>query len=429
MAYGGPATLEEVEPFLRDVRGGRETPPELVEEVRARYRAIGGGSPILERTREQAAALEDRLNRPGAEGDEDRGACRVFVGMRHWRPFIREAVAEIAAGRFETLVGLCLTPQESRMSVGAYFRALEEALLPPAPQRSLPSASLRTDEAVLPPDPSRSLRMTDGDVGAELASARVESTPTRPGRRQAPPLHPAEGKRPDGASEVPRSHEPESRAAAGGCSSEALSSRRGSYPGEGLGTSLEATADLRPSAAPATVVRIRSWHDHPGFVAAVAEKVVAALARFPADDRLGVQVIFTAHSLPEAILREGDPYDRQVRETAAAVAGAVEAATGRPLAWHVAYQSAGARPEPWLGPSLDQVMTRLAGEGHHHLLVAPVGFVSDHVEVLYDLDVEARRRARELGVRLERTESLNASPAFIETLADVVRTAAGECGT
>jgi ferrochelatase len=74
-------------------------------------------------------------------------------------------------------------------------------------------------------------------------------------------------------------------------------------------------------------------------------------------------------------------------------------------------------------------MTRLAGEGHHYLLVAPVGFVSDHVEVLYDLDVEARRRARELGARLERTESLNASPAFIETLADVVRTAAGECGT
>ena len=164
----------------------------------------------------------------------------------------------------------------------------------------------------------------------------------------------------------------------------------------------------------------------------MAEKVVAALARFPAGERPGVQVIFTAHSLPEAILREGDPYDRQVRETAAAVAGAVETATGlpvgpggaRPTGWHVAYQSAGARPEPWLGPSLDPVMTRLAGEGHRHLLVAPVGFVSDHVEVLYDLDVEARARARELGLRLERTESLNASPAFIEALANVVQTAA-----
>ncbi|HUF79017.1 MAG TPA: ferrochelatase [Thermoanaerobaculia bacterium] len=338
MAYGGPATLEEVEPFLRDVRGGRETSPELVAEVRARYRAIGGGSPILERTREQAAALEERLNRPVAaaegKGHGEPGKWRVFVGMRHWRPLIREAVAEIAAGGFESLVALCLTPQESRMSVGAYFRALEEA------------------------------------------------------------------------------------------------------------TSLEATADLPPSAAPSTLVRIRSWHDHPGFVAAVCEKVVAALARFPSAERPGVQVIYTAHSLPEAILREGDPYDRQVRETAAAVARAVEAATGLPLGrararastgpplgrggartggWHVAYQSAGARPEPWLGPSLDQVMTRLAGEGHRHLLAAPVGFVSDHVEVLYDLDVEARARARELGLRLERTESLNASPAFIDALADVVR--------
>jgi protoheme ferro-lyase len=432
MAYGGPASLDEVEPFLRDVRGGRETPPELVAEVRARYRAIGGGSPILERTREQAAALEERLNRPGAEGD---AAWRVFVGMRHWRPFIRDAVAEIVAGGFDTLVALCLTPQESRMSVGAYFRALDDAL---------------------PPDPSRSLRMTDGNVGAELVSARAESTPTRPGRRPfgslrslraglAPPLHPAAGSRSAAASGASRSHEPESRAEAGGSSSEALSSRRGSYPGEGLGTSLEATADLRPSAAPPTLVRIRSWHDHPGFVAAVAEKVVAALARFPAAERPGVQVIFTAHSLPEAILREGDPYDRQVRETAAAVAGAVETATGlllgrvraveaatglplgragaRTTGWHVAYQSAGARPEPWLGPSLDQVMSRLAGEGHHHLLVAPVGFVSDHVEVLYDLDVEARARARELGFRFERTESLNASPAFIDALATIVNEA------
>jgi ferrochelatase len=90
----------------------------------------------------------------------------------------------------------------------------------------------------------------------------------------------------------------------------------------------------------------------------------------------------------------------------------------------VAYQSAGARPEPWLGPSLDEVVTRLAREGHRNLLAAPVGFVSDHVEVLYDLDVEAAARARGLRVRFERTESLNASPAFIDALADVVLRAA-----
>ncbi|HSL82358.1 MAG TPA: ferrochelatase, partial [Thermoanaerobaculia bacterium] len=123
MAYGGPTSLDEVEGFLKDVRGGRETPPELVEEVKARYRAIGGGSPLLERTREQARALEERLGRDGGGG-----GWRVFVGMRHWTPYVREAVAEIAAGGFEELVALCLTPQESRMSVGAYFQALDEAL-------------------------------------------------------------------------------------------------------------------------------------------------------------------------------------------------------------------------------------------------------------------------------------------------------------
>lgn len=308
MAYGGPASLEEVGPFLLDVRGGRETPAELVEEVRERYRAIGGGSPILARTREQAEALEGCLNRSGEDGE----SWRVFVGMRHWRPYVAEAVEEIVAGGFESLVALCLTPQESRMSVGAYFRALDAAL----------------------------------------------------------------------------------------------------------------DAALEGVAGPPAVARVRSWHDHPGFLDAVAGKVEAALERFAAEERERLQTIFTAHSLPESILRDGDPYDRQVRETAAAVARRVTARTGRPLTWQVAYQSAGARAVPWLGPSLDEVLGWVAGEGAGAVLVAPVGFVSDHVEVLYDLDVEARARARELGLHLERTESLNAAPDFVEALADVVHAAA-----
>jgi ferrochelatase len=337
MAYGGPATLDEVEPFLLDVRGGRETPAALVEEVKERYRAIGGGSPILELSREQARALEERLNR---EGVGDGGEWRVFVGMRHWHPYVREVVGEILAGGFGSLVALCLTPQESRMSVGAYFRALDDAL------------GLGTTER----------------VGAELASARAEPATPRPGRRRAPPLH--------------------------------------------------------AGVAIPTVARIRSWHDHPGFVSAVAARVVAALERFQGEERRDLRVVFTAHSLPESILREGDPYDRQVRETAAGVAERVAARIGRKLPWQVAYQSAGARAIPWLGPSLDEVLGRLAGQDAQSVLVAPVGFVSDHVEVLYDLDVEARARARELGLHLERTESLDAAPDFVAALADVVRTAA-----
>ncbi|MFP3941951.1 MAG: ferrochelatase [Thermoanaerobaculia bacterium] len=356
MAYGGPGSLDEVEPFLLDVRGGRETPGELVEEVTARYRAIGGGSPILERSREQARALEGELARGGGE-------WRVFVGMRHWHPYIRQAVGEIVAEGFDELVALCLTPQESSMSVGAYFRELDRAL----------------DRAL------------DGALeGARLAGA-AEAGATEP--------HPALA--------------------------------------EGPGA--------RTTGSPPALRRIRSWHDHPGFVDAVAARVEEALRRFPGPGSPGrphepeVQVVFTAHSLPESILKEGDPYDRQVRETAARVAERVAARTGRALPWQVAYQSAGARAVPWLGPSLDETLRRLASEGgsavdstvsregspegRPAVLVAPVGFVSDHVEILYDLDVEAREEARELGVRLERTASLNDSPDFIAALADLVRSA------
>lgn len=317
MAYGGPRSLDDVEPFLLDVRGGRETPRELVEEVTARYRAIGGGSPILARSREQARALEAELGRGGGE-------WRAFVGMRHWHPYIREAVGEIVEGGFDELVALCLTPQESRMSVGAYFAALDEAL--------------------------------------ESVGSGADSTGRRP-----------------------------------------------------------------------VVRRVRSWHDHPGFLDAVARTVEEGLRRFPKAGPAGsdgeAQVVFTAHSLPESILRDGDPYDRQVRETAARVAERVEARAGRPLAWRVAYQSAGARAVPWLGPSLEEALEGLAAERTREgrpaqaVLVAPVGFVSDHVEILYDLDVEAREEARRLGVYLERTASLNDAPDFIAALADVVRSA------
>lgn len=303
MAYGGPARLEEVEPFLLDVRGGRPTPPELVEEVRERYRAIGGGSPILARTREQAAALEARLNRLGEP--DGGGPWRVFVGMRHWHPYIRQAVGEIAAGGFERLVALCLAPQYSAISVGAYLRSLDAAL----------------EEA--------------GEAGARLR-----------------------------------------------------------------------------------VTRIPSWHDHPGFVAALAEEAGRARDAFAPEERAGLQVVFTAHSIPVSEPGEGagaDPYAAQVRETAEAVAGRAGIRS-----WRLAYQSAGARPGAWLGPSLGEVLRELAAAGRRSVLVAPVGFVSDHVEVLYDLDVEARARAAELGLHLERTASLNASPRFIDALADLV---------
>lgn len=293
MAYGGPASLDDVEPYLLDVRGGRPASPKLVAEIKERYRLIGGRSPLVEITRAQANALEARLNSDGRD-------IRVYVGMRHWHPYIRDAVAQIIADRLAHVVALCMAPHYSRMSVGAYFDKL---------------------------------RAAQSELGATF-----------------------------------------------------------------------------------DVIFIESWHDHPLLIQAITEKVQAALQKFPADARDAVQIVFTAHSLPERIMKDGDPYDMQLRETARAVAARLGLAQ-----WRFCYQSAGRSGEPWLGPPVEKVIVELAEAEHKNILVAPVGFVADHVEVLYDIDIEAKRLAEAHGARLERTESLNTSPTFIEALVDIVK--------
>jgi len=288
MAYGGPENLDEVEPYLRDVRGGRPTAPEFVEEIRQRYARIGGRSPIRELTEAQAAGVRRALDERFA----------VYVGMRHWHPYIRDVVEHIVAHGHRRLVGLVLAPHYSAMSVGAYEKQLVEA-----------------------------------------AAGRLE---------------------------------------------------------------------------PALV---RSWGDHPKFLDAVAGRVARALERFPTPG--SVQVLFTAHSLPERILATGDPYPDDLRASAAAVAKRVGLAS-----WRLAFQSAGATPEPWLGPEAGAVMTELAGQGHRAFLIVPIGFVCDHVEVLFDVDVVYRELAGRLGVRLERTTSLNDDPLLVGALAEIARNTA-----
>jgi len=291
MAYGGPGSLDEVEPYLADVRGGRPTAPELVTEIKGRYARIGGRSPIRERTEAQARALERALG----------PAWPVYVGMRHWHPFIAETVERIVAERGRRVVAIVLAPHFSTMSVGAYEKKLLDA------------ASGRLDLAL-----------------------------------------------------------------------------------------------------------VRSWGDHPKFLEAVAERVKQALQRFPAPG--AVQVVFTAHSLPERILAAGDPYADELRTSAAAVARLALVDE-----WRFAYQSAGATPEPWLGPEAGAVITELAPTRKNFLIV-PIGFVSDHVEVLYDVDVAYRGLAERLGARLERTDSLNDDPLLVAALADLARTTAAERG-
>lgn len=164
---------------------------------------------------------------------------------------------------------------------------------------------------------------------------------------------------------------------------------------------------------PPSVEYVESWHDQPRFVEALASAALEALRRF--ESAADVHVLFTAHSLPSRVVSEGDRYPDEVRATAALVAERLNLPT-----YTVAFQSAGRTGEPWLGPEIRDEIRRLAVDGVRDLLVCPVGFVADHLEVLYDIDIEARAVAQEAGIRLERTRSMNDDPTFIAGLADLV---------
>lgn len=296
MAYGGPDSLDDVGPYLLDVRGGRETPAAMVEEIRERYAHIGGRSPIRERTDAQATALARLL-------DADGQRFAVAVGMRHWHPYIRDVLADLRSGGVTRVVGLVMAPHYSRMSIGAYYRAVEAA------------------------------------------------------------------------------------------------------------------------AAGMEVRRIEHWHVLPGFVATLAERVREARERFPEEVRARIPVVYTAHSLPERIRTWDDPYPAQLAETVSAVAAVLG-----PHPHHFAYQSAAMTKEPWLGPDVGDVVETLARDGAPGVVIAPVGFVCEHVEILYDVDVELQHRARGLGIRLERIAMVNDAPATMAGLAELVRATAGEAG-
>jgi ferrochelatase len=160
---------------------------------------------------------------------------------------------------------------------------------------------------------------------------------------------------------------------------------------------------------------IESWHDHPLLINAFAERLDAARSKFGRD----VPVIFTAHSVPARTISDGDPYEQQARETGALVAQRA----GLPQRhWAFAFQSQGMSGGPWIGPTVEETITKLKDGGNSRVLIQPVGFVCDHVEVLYDIDIAFRGFGSGIGVDVVRTESLNDSPAFIAALAELVRT-------
>ena len=300
MAYGGPNSLDEVEPYLQDVRGGRATPEGVVREVEQRYEKIGGRSPIFERTHAQSEALQSALDEQGA-------GFRTFVGMRHWHPFIGEVVPEIEDAEIHRIVGIVMAPHYSKMSVEAYFQALAQAI--------------------------------------EAASASLE------------------------------------------------------------------------------VVRIESWKNDPGYLDVLEARVVDGLQHFSSDTRSRVQLILTAHSLPERILEWNDPYPTELQVTFHQLTARFPTQPA-----HFAYQSAAMTPDPWLGPDAGELMEDLIENGESEFLVVPIGFVSEHVEILYDIDIEYRNRIEAAGGRLERIAMPGASPRMMSSLAHRVRSAAAESG-
>lgn len=166
---------------------------------------------------------------------------------------------------------------------------------------------------------------------------------------------------------------------------------------------------------------IRSYHVHPKLIEALVNKVSSKLDLFEeaGAERDTVKVLFSAHSLPAKILEMGDPYQDQLLETSKAVAEKAGVTD-----WQFTWQSAGRTADPWLGPDILDTLRDLSQEQVEYVLVAPVGFVSDHLEVLYDLDIEAKAVAKELDIRLERIDSLNTDPLYMETLSDLIVEAA-----
>lgn len=161
---------------------------------------------------------------------------------------------------------------------------------------------------------------------------------------------------------------------------------------------------------------VESWHDQPRLIEAFAERLTAGLKNAQSEIASLLPVVFTAHSVPQSTILQGDPYERQARETAERVAGRARL---KPGSWRMAFQSQGMAGGAWLGPTVEESILSLKSEGHEALFVAPIGFLCDHVEILYDIDISFKLFAEKHGMRLFRAESLNEAPLLISALAEI----------
>ena len=294
MAHGAPDCVDHIPKYIRNIRGGKDPNPKIVEKISDHYRQIGGGSPLEPIARGQAKNLEKLLNSGG--GDR----FRVYLGMRNWNPYISDVVNQAYQDGVERLIGICLAPQYSRFSTELYLKAFREAI-----------------------------RKNNGDLDK---------------------------------------------------------------------------ADF-----------VYSWADNEYLAEAFADRYKQAAKKIIESGSTGFYTLFTVHSIPSSSLDNGDPYPEEFTRTVKNILKIV-----KPIQWNQCYQSAGYIPVPWLEPSVEMMLDKIARFGKKTVLVVPVGFLCDHVEILYDVDIEYVKYAETKNLKLYRTKSLNATPKLIQALASVV---------
>lgn len=294
MAYGTPEKEEDIEPYYTHIRRGKKPTEEELNDLKSRYKLIGAKSPLFQITSSTAKKLEQKLKEKGR--DE-----RVYIGMKHWHPYISETFETISSDGVTHLLAIALAPHYSKMSIGSYQDALKKA---------------------------------SSDHGDKVKVRFVDS-----------------------------------------------------------------------------------WHLNDVFIDRWRERITKAYSeKFNHVKKDDIYFLFTAHSLPERILAWNDPYKNQLLETSNRLAENLDL---RDEQRGFAFQSAGHTSEPWLGPDILEKIPELQKDGWNQVLVIPIGFVSDHLEILYDIDIEARKLAEKLKIHLERTDSFNDSDDFIEVLLSV----------
>jgi protoporphyrin/coproporphyrin ferrochelatase len=294
MAYGTPNKIDDLERYYTHIRHGRKPTAEMIDELRNRYEAIGGISPLAKITSAQAEKLEGHLNEI-----QDEFEFHMYLGLKHIEPFIEDAVKQMHEDGIEEAISIVLAPHFSTFSVQSYNgRAAEEA--------------------------------------QSLGGPKITS--------------------------------------------------------------------------------IESWYQEPKFIDYWANRIKQVYQQMPPEEKEQSILIVSAHSLPEKILQSGDPYPDQLQETAELIARKAGIKT-----YEIGWQSAGNTPEPWLGPDVQDLTRELAIKHHYKAFVfAPVGFVCDHLEVLYDNDFECRKVTDEVGAHYYRPEMPNAKDEFIDALAAVI---------